>query len=201
MLHWEIMTKTLNWIKMFSLTDLWVQKDIAILIHEWNLLGFSCYSFFSLFSFYLWLDALETWVHLASESEKDETKIFCSLHCVQVMMVWSQLFALYAYSSEPSSTIRNAAMMCFFPSPPPFPPPSPPPPPFFTHCHWCHLIDTTWPAVVTLPSFYLIPPMFWHFLLYQVSFPEIFEEFILNFFHKGKTRLLIKAIFPIKGLF
>lgn len=60
---------------------------------------------------------------------------------------------------------------------------------------------TTWPAVVTLPSFSLIPPMFWHFLLYQVSFPEIFEEFILNFFHKGKTRLLIKAIFPIKGLF
>lgn len=144
MLHWEIMTKTLNWIKMFSLKDLWVQKDIAILIHEWNLLGFSCYSFFSLFSFYLWLDALETWVHLASESEKDETKIFCSLHCVQVMMVWSQLFALYAYSSEPSSTIRNAAMMCFFPSPPPFPPPSPPPPPFFTHCHWCHLIDQSY---------------------------------------------------------
>lgn len=34
------MTKTQNQIKIFSLIDLWIQKDIALFIHKWNLCGF-----------------------------------------------------------------------------------------------------------------------------------------------------------------
>lgn len=141
---------------------------------------FSFYSFFSLFSFYLWLGALEAWVHRASESEEEKTKRFCALHCVQVARspLPCMLLLLNAAPLKCCLVLFSSSSSSF----------SLPSLPTATDAIIFHLIDQSYNLVISSDS--TILPAHTTYVLTFLSLP--------GFFSRNIWRIFIELFSPTK---